>query len=75
MIDFGTATFLGKIFDTELNQFIDEDFKIDEGRPSDSFMKNVEYNEDHQITNNEKKKPKSQQKVVILPREVTQKIR
>jgi hypothetical protein len=29
----------------------------------------------HIITNNEKKKPKSQQKVVILPREVTQKIR
>ena len=49
LIDFGTATFLGKIFDTELNQFIDEDFKIDEGRPSDSFMKNVEYNEDHQV--------------------------
>ena len=40
LIDFGTATFQGKIFDPEANQFIDEDLVKNDGRPSDSFMKN-----------------------------------
>ena len=52
LIDFGTATFLGKVFDVETNKFIDEEFFNDEGRPSNSFIKNSESNEDHEITSN-----------------------
>ena len=43
LIDFGTATFLGKIFDTETNRFIDDNCKPD--RISDSFVKNVDFKE------------------------------
>ena len=43
LIDFGTATFLGKIFDTETNRFIDDNCKPD--RISDSFIKNVDFKE------------------------------
>ena len=52
LIDFGTATFQGKIFDIETNQFIDENYKNDDGRPSDSFVINPEYNEKDQIKPN-----------------------
>ena len=45
LIDFGTSTFIGKIFDTETNQFIDEDLKNDSGRPSNSFIINPEEKE------------------------------
>ena len=44
LIDFGTATFQGKIFDTEKNQFVDDNYKIFNGRPSDSFFKNPDTN-------------------------------
>ena len=37
LIDFGTATFMGKIFDTETNDFIDENSKISK-KPTDSFI-------------------------------------
>ena len=37
LIDFGTATFLGKIFDTETNKFIDEDLQNIK-KPCDSFL-------------------------------------
>ena len=51
LIDFGTATFLGKIFDTETNQFIDEDCKSDSGRPSDSFVHNPQCCRQHELDN------------------------
>ena len=44
LIDFGTATFQGKIFDTETFTYIDDNYKFDNGRPSDSFNKNQDYN-------------------------------
>ena len=37
LIDFGTATFMGKIFDMETNDFIDENSKISK-KPTDSFI-------------------------------------
>lgn len=37
LIDFGTATFLGKIFDTETNKFVDDNCKNPK-KPSDSFI-------------------------------------
>ena len=43
LIDFGTATFLGKIFDVETNQFIDDNCLNNE-RPCDSFVINKENN-------------------------------
>ena len=53
LIDFGTATFFGKIFDTETNQFIDEDLKRDSGRPSNSFVQNPECSKDNEVNNSE----------------------
>ena len=50
LIDFGTATFLGKIFDPETNQFIDDNYKPD--RISDSFIKNVNSKEQPDINAN-----------------------
>ena len=49
LIDFGTATFQGKIFDTEKNQFVDDNYKIDNGRPSDSFFKNPDTNAQQEV--------------------------
>jgi serine/threonine protein kinase len=49
LIDFGTATFQGKIFDTQKNQFIDENFADDNGRPADSFIKNSDSRETEDI--------------------------
>ena len=44
LIDFGTATFQGKIFDLETYTFIGDNFKVDNGRPKDSFIKTSDYN-------------------------------
>ena len=52
LIDFGTATFLGKIFDTETNKFIDDNCK--NPKPSDSFVIPNKLHENLQpIINNE----------------------
>ena len=45
LIDFGTATFLGQIFDTETNNFIDENLKTPK-RPADSFIISNKYSEE-----------------------------
>ena len=52
LIDFGTATLLGKIFDIETNKFIVENYKNDI-RQMDSFIKNPNYNREHELNSNE----------------------
>ena len=53
LIDFGTSTFLGKIFDTEANKFIDDNCKNPK-KPSDSFMiSNKLFEEQQPVINNE----------------------
>ena len=42
LIDFGTATFQGKIFDTETYTFIDDTYKNDNGILCDSFIKDID---------------------------------
>ena len=52
LIDFGTATFLGKIFDTKTNKFIDDNCKGPK-RLSDSFIATHQpYGEQQPINNN-----------------------
>ena len=52
LIDFGTATLLGKIFDIETNKFIVENYKNDI-RQMDSFIKNPNYSWEHELNSNE----------------------
>ena len=49
LIDFGTATFLGKIYDTETNQFVSDSYKNDNGRPMDSFVQKPDYEKEHEL--------------------------
>ena len=64
LIDFGTATFLGKIFDPETNQFIDDNYKPD--RISDSFIKNVNSKEQPDINANFSPQQSFQNKITNL---------
>ena len=50
LIDFDTATFFEKIFDSETNRFID---KNSGAISRDSFEKNLEHNEEHKIISND----------------------
>jgi len=63
LIDFGTATFLEKIFDIETNRFIDTNSKI---KQRDSFEKNLEYSEEHQINSNDSPYQSFQHKITDL---------
>ena len=47
LIDFGTATFLGEIFDTETNKFVDDNCKNPK-IPSDSFIDSHKFFEEQQ---------------------------
>ena len=49
LIDFGTATFLGKIYDTETNQFVNDSYNNDNGRPLDSFIQRPDYDKEHEL--------------------------
>ena len=52
LIDFGTSTFIGKIFDIKTNKFIDDNCKGPK-RYSDSFIFPHQFNEEqHPVTNN-----------------------
>jgi len=52
LIDFGTATFFGKIFDSETNEFIDDNY-INQKKFCDSFVIPHKFYEEHQsISNN-----------------------
>ena len=51
LIDFGTSTFLGKVFDTDTNQFIDDNIKKYQKKSSDSFISSHPFNEEQQTTN------------------------
>lgn len=52
LIDFGTATFFGKIFDSETNKFVDDNC-INPKKPCDSFVITNKFHEEHQpISNN-----------------------
>ena len=52
LIDFGTSTFIGKIFDTKTNNFIDDNCKGPK-RPSDSFICSHQiYDEQQPVSNN-----------------------
>ena len=52
LIDFGTATFFGKIFDSETNEFIDDNY-MNQKKFCDSFVIPHKYYEEHQsISNN-----------------------
>ena len=52
LIDFGTSTYIGKIFDTNTNKFIDDNYKGPK-RPSDSFIAPHQFIEEQQpISNN-----------------------
>jgi len=63
LIDFGTATFLDKVFDIETNKFID---KNNNAKPRDSFEKNLEYSEEHQINSNDSPYQSFQHKITDL---------
>ena len=63
LIDFGTATFLEKKFDTEINKFID---KTSKNKQRDSFEKNLEYSKDHQINSNDSPYQSFQHKITDL---------
>ena len=47
LIDFGTATFLGKIFDTETNNFIDDNYK-NINKCNESFISSHTFSEEFQ---------------------------
>ena len=49
LIDFGTATFLGKIYDTETNQFVNDCYNNDNGRPIDSFIQKNDYDKENEL--------------------------
>ena len=51
LIDFGTATFLGKIYDIEAKQFINENCKYYKERPNDSFFQCSDYNREENDIN------------------------
>ena len=51
LIDFGTSTFIGKIFDTKTNNFIEDNCKGPK-RPSDSFICSHQLNTEQQPVSN-----------------------
>ena len=51
LIDFGTSTYIGKIFDTNTNKFIDDNYKGPK-RPSDSFIAPHQFIEEQQPISN-----------------------
>jgi len=63
LVNFGTATFLEKIFDTETSKFIDKNSKV---KPRDSFERNLEYSEEHQINSNDSPCQSLQYKITDL---------
>ena len=63
LVNFSTATFLEKIFDTETSKFIDKNSKV---KPRDSFERNLEYGEEHQIKSNDSPCQSLQYKITDL---------
>ena len=63
LIDFSTANFFEKIFDTETNRFIDKNKKT---ISKDSFEKNSEYSEEHQTISNDSLYQSFHQKITGL---------
>ena len=51
LIDFGTSTYIGKIFDTKTNKFIDDNYKGPK-RPSDSFIAPHQFIDEQQPVSN-----------------------
>ena len=49
LIDFGTATFLGKIYDIETNQFVNDSYNNDNLRPLDSFIQKPDCDKEHEL--------------------------
>ena len=63
LIDFGTATFLDKIFDIEKSRFI---YKNSKSKLSDSFVNHLEYSEEHQINSKDSPYQSFQHKIADL---------